>query len=105
MKLSELKAFIDNNEKIFLPPDQDVVIAITLPYSTVGAMPTVPVRLVANGFDWENGKFILYPEEQLTPANRDFADQMKRMQEDLGVARLENRRLKSEIKKLKEQLK
>jgi hypothetical protein len=104
MKLSELKAIIDRKVQ-FMKYDQDVVISTKLPYSTVGAMPTVPVRLVANGFDWENGKFIIFPEEELTPSNRDFATQMKKMQEDLGVTKLENRRLKSEIKKLKEQLK
>jgi hypothetical protein len=104
VKLTELKDLIDGYVQ-FIEDDPDVVIAITLPYSTVGATPTVPVKLVSNGFDWDKGKFILTPEENLTPADRDFANQMKKMQEDLGVAKLENRRLKSEIKKLKEQLK
>jgi hypothetical protein len=103
MKLSELKDLIDGYVQ-FIGEDPNVVIAIELPYSTVGATPTVPLKLVTNGFDWDKGKFILKPEENLTPADRDFADQMKRMQEDLGIAKLENRRLKSEIKKLKEQL-
>jgi hypothetical protein len=84
--------------------DPEVVIQIKLPYSTVGALPTVKIKHISMGFDWDYGKFIITPEETLTPANRDFAEQMRKMQDDLGWARYENRNLKAEIKKLKKQL-
>lgn len=101
MKLIELKTIIDRSLENARHTDSEVVVAVKMPFTTVGAIPTVPVDLAFNGFDWDNGKFILTPKENLTPADRDFAAQMKKMQEDLGWEKLENRRLKAEIKKLK----
>jgi len=57
------------------------------------------------GFDWEAGKFIIMPEEDLTPGDRDFAKQMRDMQERAAWADYENRNLKAEIRKLKKRLK
>jgi hypothetical protein len=84
--------------------DPEVVIKVKLPYSTVGGQPTVPVKSMHMGFDWDAGKFIIYPEEELTPADRDFAKQMKDMQDKWGWAEHENRSLKAEIRRLKKQL-
>ena len=95
MKVFELKAVLEHTKD-----DNEVMIAIKLPYATVGAIPMVSVKYAQNGFDWENGKFILRPEEELTPADRDFAKQMKKMQDDLGWAQYENGNLKAENKKL-----
>ena len=44
------------------------------------------------------------PEENLTPSDRDFAEQMKKMQDRAGWADYENRGLKAEIKRLKKAL-
>ena len=101
MKLSELKAIIDRSvEHMREGEDKEVMIAVKLPYTTVGAIPMVPVKYANSGFDWEQGKFIFTPEENLSPADRDFAKQMKEMQERAGNADYENRRLKAEIRRL-----
>lgn len=101
MKLSELKAIIDRSvEHMREGDDKEVMIAVKLPYTTVGSIPMVPVKYANRGFDWEQGKFILTPEENLTPSDRDFAKQMREMQERAGNADYENRRLKAEIKRL-----
>ena len=101
MKLSELKAIIDRSvEHMREGDDKEVMIAVKLPYTTVGAIPMVPVKYANSGFDWEQGKFIITPEENLSPADRDFADQMKKMQERAGWADYENRGLKAEIRRL-----
>ncbi len=105
MKLRELKALVDRAVETSRDyEDHEVVVAVKLPYTTVGAIPMVAVKSVNKGFDWENGKFIIRTEEELTPADRDFATQMKKIQEDLGWSQLENRRLKAEVKKLTEKL-
>ena len=105
MKLRELKALVDRAVETSRDyEDHEVVVAVKLPYTTVGAIPMVAVKSVNKGFDWENGKFIIMTEEELTPADRDFATQMKKIQEDLGWSQLENRRLKAEVKKLTEKL-
>ncbi len=81
--------------------DAEVVIQIKLPYSTVGGSPVVKVKQVQLGFDWDAGKFIITPEEDLTPSDRDFAKQMTEMHERAGWADHENRNLKAEIRRLK----
>ena len=81
--------------------DLEVVVQVKLPYSTVGGTPYVTVKNANVGFDWDAGKFMIVTDESVTPSDRDFAAQMKKMQDDLGWAQYENRNLKSENKKLK----
>jgi hypothetical protein len=104
MKLSELKRLVDHYHRDDHYEDPEVVIQIKLPYNTVGGMPTVKVKSVQMGFDWNSGKFIITPEEDLTPSDRDFAKQMKDMQDRAGWADYENRNLKAEISKLQRKL-
>jgi hypothetical protein len=101
MKLSELHRMVNLHYRPEYPEDPEVVIYVKLPYATVGGRPTVPVKDMYMGFDWEAGKFIIFPEEELTPSDRDFAKQMKEMQDKWGWAEYENRNLKAEIRKLK----
>lgn len=82
--------------------DDEVVIKVTLPYTTVGGTPYVKVTGVNSGFDWDAGKLFLLPESPLTLSDAEFKEQMTKMQSDLGWAQLEIRNLKAEIKRLKE---
>jgi hypothetical protein len=106
MKLIDLKKIIDRyyHQHPDVYDDPEVVISIKLPYTTVGRQPTVAVLNVQLGFDWDSGMFILQPAEELTPGNRDFAKQMKEMQERAGWADHENRNLKAEIRRLKKKI-
>lgn len=104
MKLSELHKLVAVRYNPERHEDPEIVVKVKLPYSTVGGQPTVPVKSMHMGFDWDSGKFIIYPEEELTPSDRDFAEKMRKMQEDLGWTMSENRSLKAEIKRLKKQL-
>lgn len=105
MKFSELKRLIDLYHRDGHYEDPEVVVQIKLPYSTVGSIPTVKIKSAQMGFDWDSGKFIFITEEQLTPSDRDFAKQMREMQERAGLLDLENRNLKAEIRRLKKNLK
>jgi len=104
MKLSELKRLVDLYHRDSRD-DDEVVIQIKLPYSTVGGSPFVKVKNVYPGFDWDQGKFFIIPEEDVTPSDRGFAKQMQEMQERAGWADYENRNLKAEIRQLKKKLK
>jgi hypothetical protein len=104
MTLSELHRIVNLHYSPDYPDDPELMIAIKLPYATVGSLPMVKVKSMNMGFDWEAGRFIIWPEEDLTPSDRDFAKQMKKMQEELGLTKNENRRLKAEINNLKKQL-
>ncbi len=102
MKLSELHRIVNLYYDADKPHrDQDVMIAIKLPFKTVGAIPMTPVKTASLGFDWEAGKFIIHPEENLSPYDEDFAKKFKDLQDKYGWLNYENRNLKAEIKKLK----
>lgn len=79
----------------------DVVIQVRLPFTTVGGTSVVSIKSCYKGIDWDKGKMILVPEEQLTPADRDFETKFKDLQDRCGWLELENRRLKAEIKNLR----
>ena len=105
MKLSEFKLIIDRASQYSRQwEDLEVVIQVKLPYSTVGGTPRVAVTNAWSGFDWDAGKFFIIPGEELTPGNRDFAKQMREMQERAGWADSENRRLKAELNQLRKQI-
>lgn len=83
MKLSELKRVVDlsiNASKY--NEDSIVSVIVKLPYSTVGAHPMVTIKSASCGFDWENGKFLLWPEEDLTYHNREFKEKYNKLLDD-----------------------
>lgn len=104
MKFSELHRLVNLYHRDGRHEDPEVVIRIKLPYATVGGMPTVKVKTVQMGFDWEHGKFIIWPEEDVTPSDRDFEKQMREMQDRAGWADHDNRNLKAEIRRLKKKI-
>jgi len=104
MKFSELKRLVDLYHRDRNYEDPEVVVKIKLPYSTVGGQPTVKIKNAQMGFDWDHGKFIFQTDEDLTPSDRDFAKQMREMQERAGWADYENRNLKAEIRRLKKKI-
>jgi hypothetical protein len=84
--------------------DNEMVIEISLPYSTVGSIPSVGIKSIINGFDWDAGKTIIIPEKDLTYPNDEFVQGMKKLQDECGWLKYENGGLKREIKKLKKLL-
>ena len=96
MKVHELKLALNESND-----DDEVTIAIKLPYSTVGRSPMVNVKTAGSGFDWDRGNFILYSTETLTPNDRDFEKMMREMQDKNGWLEYEKRGLKTEVKRLK----
>lgn len=105
MKLSEFKEKIDLYASTIKPHnDPEVVVEYKPPFTTVGGAPCVSVNRVWNGFDWDNGKFFITTEKQLTLADNEFAAQFKKLQEDYGWMKYENRNLEAENKKLRKLL-
>lgn len=84
--------------------DSDVKIRIKLPMSTVGSLPMVDVKSVQMGFDWEANKFLIYPEEELTLHDADFAEKFRKVESKYGHLYVENFQLKSEVQRLKKLL-
>lgn len=100
MKLSELKQRIDRIVEVSRY-DQEVMIAIKLPYATVGARPMTAVKSVGSGFDWEQGKFIIWPETDLYPSNDELKETFKDMEKRAGELFRKNMELERELKELK----
>jgi hypothetical protein len=105
MKLSELHRIVNLTHRPDHYVDPDVTIAISMPYATIGAHPMVNVKSASLGFDWENGKFMIWPEEKLQHFDVDFAAQMSKMQKELGASEYERRGLQAEVKRLRKLLK
>jgi len=101
MKLSDLKELVN---RLITRDDPEVVIKIKYPFTTIGGTPSVPVKYISSGFDWDKGKLIIIPTEVLSKPDEKFHRQFKELLEKHARLDLENRNLKSEIKKLKKEL-
>lgn len=100
MKLSELHQLVSRAYDPSRPHnDPEVVVRVRLPFTTIGGTSTVSIKQCWSGFDWDKGKFILEPIEQLTPSDREFDVKFRELQERLGWLELENRDLKRKLKK------
>lgn len=101
MKLRELIEQVKKYEIQERNLDSEVKIVIKKPYQTIGTLPTVPVKSVQMGFDWETGIFMIYPEEGLTQHDVDFAEKFRQLENKYGKVHNENIHLQSEIKRLR----
>lgn len=96
MKVEDLKVMLQHARS-----DDDVMVGISLPYSTVGAYPMVKVKSAVSGFDWEHGKFIIWPESNLYPADEELKASFKKLEKRASDLMLKNMDLEREIKRLK----
>lgn len=68
--VKDLKVFLDHVEKNY-PRELDSSIEIAIvSQGSIGGMPTVKIRDMAFGIDWDTGKLIIYTEDpviKLTP--------------------------------------
>jgi hypothetical protein len=103
MKLSELHRIVNLywNDTIPEHRDQEVMISIELPYATVGSGPMVGVKSASAGFDWEHGKFILYPESPLTPPNEELEKRFKKVEKQANEFYMKMCELEDLLKKNK----
>jgi hypothetical protein len=57
-----------------------------------------------SGFDWDNGKLMIFPDKDLRIIEADELLALRKAHEKEGWAQYENRNLKRENKKLKEEV-
>jgi hypothetical protein len=101
MKLSQLKDIINSYSVNERNLDAEVVVVVKLPYATVGGTPCVEIKNVSMGFDWDAGKFQLFPAENLQEADVPFAEKFSDLQKKYGWSQYEKRGLESELKSLR----
>lgn len=69
MTVKDLKHIIDSQLKAF-PQYEDWQVVIRTSEPSVGACSFMPARSVGFGFDWDTGKFFVYPEEKLVKKDK-----------------------------------
>ena len=105
MKLHEFKNIVDHcNNSLYENEEEKVVIAIKRPWSTVGGSPFVEVKSASSGFDWDQGKFFIYPEQNLYLGEDTSAEKVSELSKKLERIRYELWTTKQEVKRLKKKL-
>lgn len=95
MKVEDLRVMLQHARD-----NDEVMIGIRLPYQTVGAYPMVKVKSAVSGFDWEHGKFMIWPESDLYPSNDELIEKFKVMEKQSHVLFMKNMELEKEIRRL-----
>jgi len=83
----------------------DITIGIVIQTIKSVGTPTVDVKRVNMGFDFDHDKFIIYPEKDLSLTDHNALATMRQEAEEMGFTVREVLNLKRENKKLKQQLK
>ena len=81
---------------------------VVIPIKSVGAAggtPCVDIKSVIAGFDWDDGKLMLYPVEDLSRTDHDYLAKMKEQASGLGWSVYEFQNLKRENKRLLKEIK
>ena len=76
--VSELKSFIDNiaeNHKRELESTVEIVI---VSQGSIGGTPTVKIKDIACGFDWDNGKLLIFTEEPVIKLTQEELEDVRK---------------------------
>lgn len=109
MNLKELKEQVDwlyenQLQHIYPAPDGVNVSIVVKTAGSAGGTPCVGVKSMQSGFDWDNGKLMIFPEKDLRIIEADELLALRKAHEKEGWAQYENSTLKRENKKLKEEI-
>lgn len=96
MKLSDISYLLDEYG------DNELAITVVR-VGTVGSTPTVGVRHLSAGFDWDRGRIIIVPEEPLRQISMDEIKTIKQKYDELGWSYYKTNRIKKENERLKEE--
>lgn len=104
MKLSQLIEFLTSVKD---RRDLSVKIAIEKPFATVGARPSVSVKSVSVGFDWDNGNLFIIPDQPLMNSEdcTEASSSLRKLYDKVGWLEYEKQGLQSQIKRMKKIIK
>ena len=104
MNLLELKQAVDRAVEGNIDASQ---ISVEIKVERVGAVGGTPSQLLKTaylGFDWDRGKFLLYPETALREIDRDEIKKLRENYDELGWKLYQIQNLKRENAKLKQEI-
>lgn len=107
MNLQELNVLIQRELELCKMNRKDPAsLTVGIVIETVSAVgtPSTTIKGLQQGFDWDSGKLLIYPEKDLMLANHDHLAQLRKEAEDIGYTAQNVRNLKRQIKKMKEEL-
>lgn len=108
MNLKELYNILEREVILCEQRHQDPTeIRVCIPIQNVtaiGGTPCVDIKSIRDGFDWDMGKLMLYPEKELSLTDQILLDQLREEHKKAGWTAYEVGNLKREIKKLNRQL-
>jgi hypothetical protein len=107
MNILEFKKMIDS----FVERESDYRLEnlrVCVPIETVGSIGGTrcsDIKRIANGFDWDQGKLMLYTEDKLMLENPDTLGKLREECKEMGWTRYEIENLKRENKRLLKEIK
>jgi hypothetical protein len=107
MNLEELKRAVDfayDRATGYASRDNPENYTVVIPVyrvGSVGGTPSVVVKSLSVGFDWDRGKIFINPESRLREIDRDEIKSLQDKYDELGWKKMQIDELKREIKKLK----
>jgi hypothetical protein len=104
MKVDELISCLEECTRYKQNEVPSVHILIKKPYGTVGAQPTVELKHVYSGFDWDAGKILLEPAEPLQQIDAVLSAQLAATVKKYDNLYYENQHIKAENRRLKKEL-
>jgi len=103
MNAHELIYQLERATQFHRKQDWQVVIPVYR-VGAVGGTPSVDIKIVRAGFDWDSGRIFIEPETRLREIDRDEIKTMQDKYEELGWKHYEISGLKSENKKLRKRI-
>ena len=104
VKASDFKSQLDRIHEVSREFENLKVCIKVERVGAVGSSPTVEVKNVSAGFDWDKGKLIIYPESLLREVDRDELDMINKKMKEAGWNYYEFSNLKRENVKLKQKI-
>lgn len=102
MNILQLKEIIDRiiDRKEDYELEQLRVVIPIKSVRSVGGTPCVDIKSVMAGFDWDNGKLMIYPEQDLSKTDHDYLAKIRKQADEIGWNVYEYNNLKRENKRL-----
>jgi len=105
MKLSELKQHIDFLIEHGYKHDDPEIRVIISTSGSIGGTPTVGIKSITSGFDWDSGKIMISTLDPIMKVNQNTLENLRKEAEKIGYSMSENRSLKAEVKRLRAKVK
>jgi hypothetical protein len=107
MNLKQFKQVVDHAYESacrYANEEHHKVVIVVKTVGSAGGTPCVEVQTASEGFDWDNGKLMLFPTSDLREISRDEIASLRKNYEELSWKHYEISNMKRENKALRAQI-